>query len=61
MSFICKLCSTDFSLKKNLNKHLDLKKCKNKFDYRLINEKLEQLEQLKQLKIENTSILTFLN
>jgi hypothetical protein len=55
--FKCCLCSSDFTLKKNLNRHLDLKKCKTELmDYKLIQEKLEelqQLKQLKQLKIEN--------
>jgi hypothetical protein len=58
--FNCCLCSSNFSLKKNLNKHLDLKRCKNELDYRVINEKLEKLTQL-QLKNENIGLVAIGN
>ena len=55
--FKCCLCSSDFSLKKNLNKHLDLKRCKTELlNYRLIQEQLEELQQLKQLKNNDSTV-----
>lgn len=44
----CYLCSSNFTLKKNVNKHLNLKRCKSEsIDYRLIQENLIQLDKLK--------------